>query len=167
MADNGASIFNDFLDTASNIGNLFAIFVLAAFIPFMKWINTKLKNYYDSKKDKQTKYIKSVTEEITKPMNDKMSQMEDILNKQAEQNEAIITNVAKLTEAIDHFAKVQVPINTKVNYIDSILRRSIRFDQSSDDQYTKESEDEQEDYYQDQQDKKQQQPSKHKRFKQR
>lgn len=136
----------------------------------MKWINTKLKNYYDSKKDKQTKYIKSVTEEITKPMNEKMGQMEEILKKQSEQNEALITNVEKLTEAMDHFSKVQVPINTKVNYIDSILRRSIRFDQSSDDQYTKESEDEQEDYYQDQQDKqqrRQQPPSKHKRFKQR
>lgn len=127
MADNGANIFTDFIETASNVGNLFAIFIIAGLIPFMRWINKTLKVISDNKKAKQTAYIKKVTEEVTKPITDEMTTLNGVLQKQSEQNEALIENVEKITEALTKFSEVQSPINLKVEWIEMVLKNSIKF----------------------------------------
>ena len=127
MADNGANIFSDFIETASNVGNLFAIFIIAGLIPFLRWINKTIKTIADNKKARQTEYIKSVTEGITKPVKDEMATLNTIMQKQSEQTEAIIENVEKIQTAINKFAEIQSPINGKVEWIEMVLKNSIKF----------------------------------------
>lgn len=93
----------------------------------MRWINKTIKTIADNKKARQTEYIKSVTEGITKPVKDEMATLNTIMQKQSEQTEAIIENVEKIQTAINKFAEIQSPINGKVEWIEMVLKNSIKF----------------------------------------
>lgn len=127
MADNGTTdIFKSFLETWSNIANLFAVFIVAGLVPLLNWIRKAVVRQIEHKRKKEDARIHNIASTIIAPLDEKIGTITDLLKKTAEQNEANAQNLEKITESVKVFKEAQEPINMKINYIDEFFKHFIK-----------------------------------------
>ena len=98
MAESGAGeSFGSILQNWSNIGNIFAAFVIAGVYPFVKYFGRKYTKWKDAKdadearRDKEA--IIEIAKEVQQPINDRMTKVEEILEKSIQQNATMLDHM--------------------------------------------------------------------------